>query len=43
MTRTLLAAFLAALLAMFVPVNAGATSRIKDLANIEGHRCPVKN
>ncbi len=38
MTRTLLAAFLAALMAMFVPVNAGATSRIKDLANIEGVR-----
>src|SRR3972149_4393280 len=38
MTRTLSAAFLAALLAMFVPVNAGATSRIKDLANIEGVR-----
>lgn len=38
MTRTFLAAFVAALLAMFVPVNAGATSRIKDLANIEGVR-----
>src|SRR3984893_30961 len=38
MTRTLLAAFLAALMAMFVPVNAGASSRIKDLANIEGVR-----
>jgi len=39
MTRTLLAAFCAALLAiMFVPGSAGATSRIKDLANIEGVR-----
>jgi flagellar P-ring protein precursor FlgI len=38
MTRTLLTACLAALLGLFVPVNAGATSRIKDLANIEGVR-----
>jgi flagellar P-ring protein precursor FlgI len=38
MTRTLLAALLAALLAMSVPLDAGATSRIKDLANIEGVR-----
>jgi flagellar P-ring protein precursor FlgI len=38
MTRTFLAAFVAVLLAMFAPVNAGATSRIKDLANIEGVR-----
>ena len=38
MTRTLLAAIFAALLAMFVPASAGATSRIKDLANIEGVR-----
>src|SRR5258708_6947682 len=39
MTRTLLAAFRAALLiCLFVPGSAGATSRIKDLANIEGVR-----
>jgi flagellar P-ring protein precursor FlgI len=38
MTRTFLAAGLAALLALLVPVEAGATSRIKDLANIEGVR-----
>lgn len=38
MTKTLQAALLAVLLAMCVPVNAGATSRIKDLANVEGVR-----
>jgi len=38
MTRTLQAACLAVILALCVPVNAGATSRIKDLANIEGVR-----
>src|SRR5450755_4305698 len=39
MTRTFLVAFGAALLAMlFVPESSGATSRIKDLANIEGVR-----
>ena len=39
MTRTFLAAFRAALLiCLFVPGSAGATSRIKDLANIEGVR-----
>src|SRR6185312_10896811 len=38
MTRTLAAALVAALIAMFVPGSAGATSRIKDLANIEGIR-----
>jgi len=38
MTRTLQAALMAALLVVSVPVNAGATSRIKDLANIEGVR-----
>jgi flagellar P-ring protein FlgI len=39
MTRMFRAAFCAALSAMmFVPVSAGATSRIKDLANIEGVR-----
>ena len=38
MTRTLAAALVAALMAMFVPGSAGATSRIKDLANIEGIR-----
>jgi flagellar P-ring protein precursor FlgI len=37
MTRTLRAA-LAAILIVCVPVGAGATSRIKDLANIEGVR-----
>jgi len=38
MTKTLQAALLAVLLALCVPVTAGATSRIKDLANIEGVR-----
>src|SRR6201993_3598322 len=38
MTRTLKAAVLAALIAVCAPVSAGATSRIKDLANIEGVR-----
>jgi flagellar P-ring protein FlgI len=38
MTKTLQAALLAVLLAFCVPVSAGATSRIKDLANIEGVR-----
>jgi flagellar P-ring protein precursor FlgI len=41
MTRTLRAAIVAALAAVLiacVPVGAGATSRIKDLANIEGVR-----
>ena len=38
MTRTLAAALVAALMAMLVPGSAGATSRIKDLANIEGIR-----
>jgi len=38
MTKTLQAAILAAVMACFVPVHAGATSRIKDLANIEGVR-----
>ncbi|MFZ1948653.1 MAG: flagellar basal body P-ring protein FlgI [Pseudolabrys sp.] len=38
MTRTLQAACFAVILALCVPVNAGATSRIKDLANIEGVR-----
>jgi flagellar P-ring protein precursor FlgI len=38
MTKTFQAALLAVLLAVCVPVNAGATSRIKDLANIEGVR-----
>src|SRR6185503_19479537 len=38
MTKTLQAALLAVLLALCVPVAAGATSRIKDLANIEGVR-----
>ncbi|MBI3703698.1 MAG: flagellar basal body P-ring protein FlgI, partial [Rhizobiales bacterium] len=38
MTRTLRAALCAALIGLFVPVHAGATSRIKDLANIEGVR-----
>src|SRR5712671_74698 len=39
MTRTFLAALCAALLfCLFVPGSAGATSRIKDLANIEGVR-----
>jgi flagellar P-ring protein precursor FlgI len=38
MTKTLRAALMAALLVMCVPVGAGATSRIKDLANVEGVR-----
>ena len=38
MTRTLQAALLAALAFVMTPVPAGATSRIKDLANVEGVR-----
>jgi len=38
MTRAWKAAALAALIALVAPVSAGATSRIKDLANIEGVR-----
>jgi len=38
MTKTFLAALLAVSMAVCVPVEAGATSRIKDLANIEGVR-----
>jgi flagellar P-ring protein precursor FlgI len=38
MTKTLQAVLLPILLALCVPVTAGATSRIKDLANIEGVR-----
>jgi flagellar P-ring protein precursor FlgI len=38
MTKTFLAALLAVSLAVCVPVEAGATSRIKDLANVEGVR-----
>jgi flagellar P-ring protein precursor FlgI len=38
MTKTFLAALLAVSMAVCVPVQAGATSRIKDLANIEGVR-----
>src|SRR5690242_4976272 len=38
MTRTTRAAVMAVLMGLFVPVQAGATSRIKDLANIEGVR-----
>jgi flagellar P-ring protein precursor FlgI len=38
MTRTFTAALMAALMALCVPVTAGATSRIKDLANVEGVR-----
>ena len=38
MTRTLQAALLAALAFIMTPVPAGATSRIKDLANVEGVR-----
>ena len=38
MTKTLRTAILAAVMALCVPVHAGATSRIKDLANIEGVR-----
>jgi flagellar P-ring protein precursor FlgI len=37
-TRTLQAALLAALAIILMPMPAGATSRIKDLANIEGVR-----
>ena len=38
MTRTLQAACVAVILALCAPANAGATSRIKDLASIEGVR-----
>ena len=38
MTKTLQAALLALLVGLCVPVGAGATSRIKDLVNIEGIR-----
>jgi flagellar P-ring protein FlgI len=38
MTKTLQAALLAVLMGLCVPVGAGATSRIKDLVNIEGVR-----
>jgi len=38
MTKALRAACLAVILSLCVPVSAGATSRIKDLANIEGVR-----
>src|SRR5215475_943859 len=38
MTKALQAACLAVILSLCVPVSAGATSRIKDLANIEGVR-----
>ncbi len=38
MTKTFLAALLAVVMAVCAPVGAGATSRIKDLANIEGVR-----
>lgn len=38
MTKAFLAACLAAILSLCVPVSAGATSRIKDLTNIEGVR-----
>jgi flagellar P-ring protein precursor FlgI len=38
MTRTCFTALVAALLISFASVDAGATSRIKDLANIEGVR-----
>src|SRR6476619_6674468 len=38
MTKALQAACVAVLIALALPVNAGATSRIKDLANIEGVR-----
>jgi flagellar P-ring protein precursor FlgI len=38
MTKTLRAAFLAAVMAVFIPAHAGASSRIKDLVNIEGVR-----
>jgi flagellar P-ring protein precursor FlgI len=38
MTKTLRSAVLAVVIAILVPASAGATSRIKDLANIEGVR-----
>ena len=38
MTKALRAACLVVILALCVPVKAGATSRIKDLTNIEGVR-----
>src|SRR5665213_1419259 len=38
MTKTFKAAVLAVIMGLCVPVSAGATSRIKDLANIEGVR-----
>ena len=38
MTKALRAACLIVILAFCVPVKAGATSRIKDLTNIEGVR-----
>ena len=38
MTKTFQAALMAVVLAVCVPVGAGATSRIKDLANVEGVR-----
>jgi flagellar P-ring protein precursor FlgI len=38
MTKTFKAAVLAVVMALCVPVSAGATSRIKDLANVEGVR-----
>jgi flagellar P-ring protein precursor FlgI len=38
MTKALQAACVAVILILCVPVSAGATSRIKDLANIEGVR-----
>src|SRR6187397_3502861 len=38
MTKALRAACLVVILALCVPVKAGATSRIKDLANVEGVR-----
>jgi len=38
MTRTLRAALCAALIALALPIQAGASSRIKDLANVEGVR-----
>jgi flagellar P-ring protein FlgI len=38
MTKTLRAVFLAVLLTAFATANAGAMSRIKDLANVEGVR-----
>jgi len=38
MTRTMQAALLAVFIGLFTSAHAGATSRIKDLANIEGVR-----